>query len=34
VASLGFIRYGLGGIWVTLLAPAIFVRLKLSQRTN
>jgi hypothetical protein len=29
---LGFIRYGLGGIWVTLLAPALFVALKLSPR--
>jgi membrane-associated phospholipid phosphatase len=32
VLFLGFIRYGLGGIWVTLLAPALFVALKLSPR--
>jgi membrane-associated phospholipid phosphatase len=30
IAALGFIRYGLGGIWVTLLAPALFVKIKLS----
>ncbi|MDW7683841.1 MAG: phosphatase PAP2 family protein [Bacillota bacterium] len=30
VAAFGFIRYGLGGIWVTLLAPALFVKLNLS----
>ncbi|MBS4022596.1 MAG: phosphatase PAP2 family protein [Dethiobacter sp.] len=32
VTALGFIRYALGGIWVTLLAPALFVKLKLAQR--
>jgi membrane-associated phospholipid phosphatase len=31
VTFLGFIRYALGGIWVTLLAPMVFVKLKLSQ---
>ncbi len=29
---LGFIRYGLGGVWVTLLAPALFVKLKLAGK--
>jgi membrane-associated phospholipid phosphatase len=29
---LRFIRYGLGGVWVTLLAPALFVALKLTPR--
>jgi membrane-associated phospholipid phosphatase len=32
VAALGFIRYGLGGIWVTLFAPALFVYLKLAVK--
>lgn len=31
VKLLGFIRYGLGGLWVTLLAPMLFVKMKLSQ---
>ena len=31
-AAFYFIRYGLVGIWVTLLAPALFVALKLSPR--
>lgn len=31
-AALRFFRYGLGGIWVTLLAPALFVTLKLTPR--
>ena len=31
-AALYFIRYGLVGIWVTLLAPALFVALKLTPR--
>ncbi len=31
-ALLGFIRYALGGLWVTLLAPALFVRLKLARQ--
>lgn len=30
--ALRFFRYGLGGIWVTLLAPALFVALKLTPR--
>ncbi len=30
VTSLGFIRYALGGLWVTLGAPLLFVYLKLS----
>jgi hypothetical protein len=29
-AALRFFRYALGGIWVTLLAPALFVALKLT----
>ncbi|OPL10317.1 MAG: hypothetical protein AVO34_11040 [Firmicutes bacterium ML8_F2] len=32
VPTLGFIRYGLGGLWVTLGAPALFVALKLARR--
>lgn len=32
VAPLGFIRYALGGIWVTLGAPILFVFLKLSGK--
>ncbi|MCJ7807069.1 MAG: phospholipid phosphatase, partial [Clostridia bacterium] len=32
VAPLGFIRYALGGIWVTLGAPIFFVFLKLSGK--
>jgi membrane-associated phospholipid phosphatase len=32
VTALGFIRYGLGGIWVTLGAPALFLLLRLSGR--
>lgn len=28
----GFTRYALGGVWVTLLAPALFVALKLTPR--
>lgn len=32
VTAFGFIRYALGGIWVTLLAPALFVTLKLTPR--
>jgi len=28
----GFARYALGGIWVTLAAPALFVALRLSAR--
>ncbi len=31
VTFLGFIRYALGGLWVTLLAPLVFVKLKLSK---
>jgi membrane-associated phospholipid phosphatase len=31
-AALRFLRYGLGGIWVTLLAPALFVALRLTPR--
>ncbi|HPU01181.1 MAG: phosphatase PAP2 family protein [Firmicutes bacterium] len=31
-AALRFFRYALGGIWVTLLAPALFVVLKLTPR--
>ncbi len=31
VIPLGFARYALGGIWVTLLAPVLFVKLKLSS---
>lgn len=34
VASLGFIRYALGGIWVTLFAPLLFVSLKLARRAE
>ncbi|EEG77074.1 phosphatase PAP2 family protein [Dethiobacter alkaliphilus] len=34
VEILGFIRYGLGGLWVTLIAPALFVKLKLSGTTK
>ena len=30
--ALRFIRYALGGVWVTLLAPALFVALKLTPR--
>ncbi len=30
VTPLGFIRYALGGVWVTLGAPALFVYLRLS----
>jgi len=29
---LGFIRYALGGLWVTLLAPLLFIYLKLSSK--
>ncbi|HHX75611.1 MAG TPA: phospholipid phosphatase, partial [Firmicutes bacterium] len=29
VVLLGFIRYGIGGLWVTFLAPALFGKLKL-----
>ncbi|MFO7952236.1 MAG: phosphatase PAP2 family protein [Bacillota bacterium] len=32
VAPLGFIRYALGGVWVTLAAPALFIKLKLSKK--
>ncbi|MDY6826018.1 MAG: phosphatase PAP2 family protein [Bacillota bacterium] len=32
VPALGFIRYGLGGLWVTLGAPTLFVALKLARR--
>ena len=32
VTYLGFIRYMLGGLWVTLGAPALFVWLKLSSK--
>jgi len=32
VTSLGFIRYAMGGIWVTLFAPMLFIYLKLSQK--
>jgi membrane-associated phospholipid phosphatase len=32
VTHLGFIRYALGGVWVTLGAPALFVFLKLSRQ--
>lgn len=32
LAALRFLRYGLGGIWATLLAPALFVALKLTPR--
>ncbi|MEW5784688.1 MAG: phosphatase PAP2 family protein [Bacillota bacterium] len=32
VVFLGFIRYALGGIWVTLIAPLLFTALKLSPR--
>ncbi|HOB87378.1 MAG TPA: hypothetical protein PKO38_06800, partial [Bacillota bacterium] len=28
----GFARYALGGLWVTLLAPSLFVALKLTPR--
>ncbi len=31
VAPLGFIRYALGGLWVTLGAPLLFTRLKLAS---
>lgn len=34
VAPLGFIRYFLGGIWVTLGAPALFVLLRLSVKES
>lgn len=34
VKLLGFIRYALGGIWVTLLAPAVFIALNLSERNQ
>jgi membrane-associated phospholipid phosphatase len=34
VTWLGFIRYALGGIWVTLFAPLIFVGLKLARRAE
>jgi len=34
VAAFGFIRYGLGGIWVTLFAPALFVYLKLAVKED
>lgn len=30
--ALRFLRYGLGGLWVTLLAPALFVALKMTPR--
>ena len=29
---LGFIRYGLGGLWVTLIAPILFIYLGLAKR--
>jgi hypothetical protein len=29
---IGFLRYALGGIWATLIAPALFVGLKLTPR--
>jgi len=32
VTYLGFIRYALGGVWVTLGAPALFVYLRLSVK--
>ncbi len=32
VPALGFTRYFLGGIWATLAAPALFVKLRLSKR--
>lgn len=32
LAALRFLRYGLGGVWVTLLAPALFVALKMTPR--
>lgn len=32
VPVLGFTRYALGGIWVTLLAPLLFIYLKLSEK--
>ncbi len=32
LAALRFLRYCLGGIWATLLAPALFVALKLTPR--
>lgn len=32
LAALRFFRYWLGGIWATLLAPALFVALKLTPR--
>jgi membrane-associated phospholipid phosphatase len=34
VPILGFIRYGLGGLWGTFLAPALFVGLRLSRRES
>ena len=34
VTLFGFIRYALGGIWVTLFAPLIFVSLKLARRAE
>lgn len=34
VVWLGFIRYALGGIWVTLFAPLLFVSIKLARRAE
>jgi membrane-associated phospholipid phosphatase len=34
VAWFGFIRYALGGIWVTLFAPLLFVSVKLAHRAE
>ena len=34
VKMVGFTRYALGGVWATLLAPAVFVALKLTPRES